>query len=291
MMTRLMRRAFGLAVFSAIAMAKLCAADYDCDGAPRREENIAPSIPVRIQPPPFQTANPEMRVERVRVGTGADLLTVLRNDVPLLAILRDDLGAPDPEAAQLRYVWVLNSARPTFLQRATSALPFFYWRTPSWKRAKSAPPAIFDLSNPRRSVYRDTGALMMQFSALDPSGWMVRASSRSYRGNSQDYRRAQVLESLAALTDLEQQPEFARPINDPELRVVQARLKLATQTFGGLVSERRLPEAYFNQREREQEARGHNWEMLRQEAESNGLYFQSLGLPGQATHARLPATA
>ena len=228
-----------------------------------------------------------MRVERVRVGTGADLLTVFRNDIPLLSVLRDDLGAPDLEAARLRYVWVLNSARPSFLQRATSALPFFYWRTPTWKRTKAVPSPIFDLTNPRRSVYVDTGALLMQFSALDPSGWMVRATSRSYRGNSLDYRRSQILESLAALTDLELRPESARPINNPDLRVVEARLKLATQTLGGLASDRSLPEAYFKQREREQEARGHNWELLRQEAEANGLYFQSLGVPGQATHAIL----
>ena len=36
-----------------------------------------------------------------------------------------------------------------------------------------------------------------------------------------------------------------------------------------------------------EETRGHNWELLRQRAEANGLYFEPLGLTASRTHALL----
>ena len=69
-----------------------------------------------------------------------------------------------------------------------------------------------------------------------------------------------------------------RLFSDPEMVEIQARMTLAGQTLGGLVSQEKLPEAYVKQRTRDNEARGHNWELLRQKAESDGLYFQPIGL-------------
>ncbi len=64
-------------------------------------------------------------------------------------------------------------------------------------------------------------------------------------------------------------------------------MTLAGQVLGGLASEDKLPEAYFSQRNRTQQTRGHNWELLRQRAETNGLYFDPLGLGESRTHALL----
>lgn len=216
------------------------------------------------------------------MGKSADLLTLVRDGVPLFAVLRHDLGQRDPESARLRYVWALDSTRPGFVQRMAAALPFFYWRAPAVGTPRSAPQALFDLSNPRNLVYQDLGMQAIQLLALDPSGRMVRASSRSYGGHSRDYRRIQLMESLAVLSDLEKQGQSNWSMTELELRSMQARVKLATQTFGGLVSDRRLPDAYFDQREKDREARGHNWELVRQEAEPNGLYFQPLGPRGKS---------
>src|SRR6202034_4259052 len=68
---------------------------------------------------------------------------------------------------------------------------------------------------------------------------------------------------------------------------MQTRLTLAGQTFGGLVSPERLPSTYIKERTRSEEMRGHNWELLRQRAEENGLYFEPFGINGSSTHALL----
>jgi hypothetical protein len=53
------------------------------------------------------------------------------------------------------------------------------------------------------------------------------------------------------------------------------------------VDDEQLSEAYYKQRARTEEARGHNWELLRQRAEYNGLYFEPFGLGASRTHALL----
>jgi hypothetical protein len=68
---------------------------------------------------------------------------------------------------------------------------------------------------------------------------------------------------------------------------MQARLSLAGKTLGGLVTTERLPEAYLKNRVQTEETRGHNWELLRQRAEANGLYFDPLGFARSRTHALL----
>ena len=50
---------------------------------------------------------------------------------------------------------------------------------------------------------------------------------------------------------------------------------------------KKLPDAYIKHRTRNEELRGHNWELLRQRAEANGLYFEPLGLNPSRTHAVL----
>ncbi len=62
---------------------------------------------------------------------------------------------------------------------------------------------------------------------------------------------------------------------------------LAGKTLGGLVTPESLPDAYFNQRQSSDQARGHNWELLRQRAEANSLYFDPMGMGIAATHALL----
>ena len=76
-------------------------------------------------------------------------------------------------------------------------------------------------------------------------------------------------------------------LSEPELLEMQTRLTLAGQTMGGLLSADRLPSAYIKERMHSEEMRGHNWELLRQSAEANGLYFEPFGVNGSSTHALL----
>ncbi len=242
-------------------------------------------------------ASAEFRVERHPVPGGSELLTVFGrladgktanfDDVPLVSVLRDTLGDENPLNDRLRYVWVLSSASPTLLQRAASALPCYYWHANLGKNADRRPIAVMDLGAPARNVWTSVAGPLTQVAALDPEGALVRASTRSARNNDSDHRRLHLLEGLAVLSQLDREPEIERLFSDPEMVEIQARMTLAGQALGGLVSQQKLPEAYLKQRTRDDEDRGHNWELLRQKAESDGLYFQPIGLGPSPTLAIL----
>ncbi|HLX43208.1 MAG TPA: hypothetical protein VKR43_07225 [Bryobacteraceae bacterium] len=242
-------------------------------------------------------STPEFRVENFPVAGGAELLTVFgrlpdagRSDesyVPLLSVLRDTLGDENPQNNRLRYVWVLTSARPSLLQRAAGSLPFFYWRPDSVRNADHRPVPVLDLGATSHVVWRSLAGQMTQVLALDPNGAIVRSSTRSYRNNLADHRRVHLLEGLAVLSELEDEPDVKNLLHEPELLEMETRLALAGQTLGGLVTADKLPTAYVKQRTRTEEMRGHNWELLRQRAEANGLYFEPFGDPGSSTHALL----
>jgi hypothetical protein len=240
----------------------------------------------------------QFHVESRTVSDGAELLTVFGKlpdgqseskleDVPLVSVLRDSLGDDNPLNDRLRYVWVLSSASPTLLQQAASALPFYYWHANAGKNADRRPVAVMDLGAPARSVWTSVAGSLTQVAALDPEGAIVRASTRSYRNNYSDHRRLHLLEGLAVLSQLDREPQVERLFTEPEIVEIQARMTLAGQTLGGLVSQQKLPEAYMKQRARDDEARGHNWDLLRQKAESDGLYFQPIGLGPYPTLALL----
>ena len=71
---------------------------------------------------------------------------------------------------------------------------------------------------------------------------------------------------------------------ESEITDIQARLLLTDKTFGGLVDDSRLL-GYLNKRTAQtRDERGHNWELLRQRAEAESLYFEPLTMPdGSAT--------
>jgi hypothetical protein len=236
---------------------------------------------------------PEFRIEQFSVAGGAELLTVMGHvpgqsaEMPILSVLRDTLGDSDPENDRLRYVWVLSSTRPSVLNRAAGSLPFFYWRPDFGKSGDQKPVPIIDLGATSRSVWTSLAGSFTQLVALDPNGALVRSSTRSYRNNLEDHKRVHLLEGLAVLSQLEDLPEVKTLLSEPELLEMQTRLTLAGQTLGGLVAAEKLPSAYVKERTHSEELRGHNWELLRQRAESNGLYFEPFGFNGSATHALL----
>jgi hypothetical protein len=206
---------------------------------------------------------------------------------PMVAVLRDTLGDSDPANDRLRYIWTLTATSPSLLQRAAGAVPFFYWRPNLGKRAGQVPKAVIDLGDTSSSVWNALAQQLMQVAALDPNGAMVRASTRRYRSNLSDRRRVHLNEGLAVVTQLETLPEARAWLSDAELLEIQARMTLSGQTLGGLMTADKLPEAYYSQRARTHENRGHNWELLRQRAEANGLYFDPQGLGASQTHALL----
>lgn len=238
-------------------------------------------------------ATPDFRLERTPVLGGAELLTVFASvpeqaeQVPLVTVLRDTLGDTDPANDRLRYIWTLTSASPSLLQRAAAAVPFFYFRPNLGKNADKTPSPVIDLGNMSGSVWSSLSQQILQVAAVDGNGALIRASTRRYRTNLADRKRVHLMESLAVISQLEDVPEVLQTISEAELLEIQARMNLAGHTLGGLMTDSKLSEAYYKQRTSSQETRGHNWELLRQRAEANGLYFQPMGLGTSPTHAML----
>jgi hypothetical protein len=244
---------------------------------------------------------PEYRSVSQPVAGGAELVTLFGRlngaaasgspdlDVPLLAVLRDSLGDDDPDNDRLRSVWILTSTRPTAWQRAASALSFGYFRARSKRHAGSVPTPTIDLAVPSKSVYSNLFGDALQATELDPLGMAVRSTTRTYRTNSDDYNKLQVFQALSnldnlAVDNLESGSQSA--LTDSQLREIYSRLSLSTHTFGGLVREQNLSRYYDKETSQIQRTRGHNWELLRQRAELNGLYFEPLaaasGSPSEA---------
>jgi hypothetical protein len=249
-----------------------------------------------------QTSAPLFRMETLPVGGGAEILTVFGTlnglppkegddrEVPLVSILRDTLGDKDPENDRLRYVWMLTYTRPTVLQRAASAVPFLYGRVGNKKSAatEGMPPAVLDLGSPERDVWHRFMWLALQNVVFNPYGIAAKSATTSFSRNAQSYRQAHILRALAVLSLYEAETGQETAFTPDEMREIQGRLMLTDKIFGGIVDDAYLERVYQNQTAGWRDTRGHNWELLRQRAESEGLYFEPLQMPdGTATHALL----
>jgi hypothetical protein len=77
-------------------------------------------------------------------------------------------------------------------------------------------------------------------------------------------------------------------LSDAEMATIQGRLLLTDKTFGGLVDDANLRNYYAKKTTQVRDERAHNWELLRQQAEAESLWFEPLVMPdGSATHAML----
>ena len=247
-------------------------------------------------------ASPIFRLERTPVTGGSELLTIFgkmnglpeasgeSSEVPLVSILRDTLGDQNPENDRLSYVWALGYTRPTFLQRVASGVPFLYSRVGNRRGAstKDAPPPLMDLATVDRDIWDKIFWSVLQNIFLDAYGFPLKATSRSYRRNQDDYRKAHITQALAVLSLYESETGSSPLFTTTEMRDIQARLSLKDKPLGGLVDDISLERVYRKGAATARDIRGHNWELLRQRAESEKLYFEPLELPdGSATHAIL----
>src|ERR1051326_8589894 len=257
-----------------------------------------PNSPDTDETDPASALSQILRLERIEVPGGAELITVharlngiesTENDnwVPLVSILRDTLGDNDSENNRLRYVWPLTYTRPTFKQRLAAAIPFFYTRIGNKENLAKVPPAALDLAAPENDVWDKIFWAALQNVLLDTYGTPIKASTSSYRRNTSDYRRSQIIRALSVLA-LYQSVKGESVFTKSEMATIQARLLLSDKTFGGLVDDSHLENYYTRRTSQTRDERGHNWELLRQRAEAESLYFEPLLMPdGSATHALL----
>lgn len=260
-----------------------------------------PSYTLLAQTAADKPATPKsaFRLERTPVAGGAELLTIFGNldglphdvneaaEVPLVSLVRDTLGDKNPENDRLRYLWMLTYTRPSLWQRLAGAVPFLYTHVDSKTRASTdAPPPVIDLAASEGEVWQRFFWTALQSLVLDTYGIPVKAATRTYRRNVGDYRKAHLVRALAILS-LYESAEGGSPVfTTSEMHDIQARLMLTEKTLGGIVDDIYLQRVYEKQTTLARDVRGHNWELLRQRAEAESLYFEPLELPdGSATHA------
>lgn len=247
-------------------------------------------------------------------------------EVPLLAVVRDTLTDADPDNDRLRYLWMLTYTRPTLIKRVLSAVPFLYQHLGNKTRASRNPPSpLIDLANARRQTWNNFFWFGLQNVLFDSYGIPLRAASRSYRRNATDYQGAHVTQALSILGNYENLRRRVRdesemiasreisasessspngaPIADVktpllgglpetftpgEVLEMRARLILSGKMLGGLYGPDKFEQIVTKRSMAAMDSIGHNWEMLRQRAELEGLWFQPLTMPdGTATHALL----
>ncbi len=247
-------------------------------------------------------------------------------DVPLVSVVRDTLSDNDPENDRLRYVWMLTYTQPTMMKRIASAIPFLYQHVGNKRQASNGPPApILDLAHTRRQTWNHFFWMGLQDIFLDSYGIPLKAASRSYRRNAADYRTAHVTQALSVLGNYENLrqrirdesellafrqssatnqtairdvalndtttpllPERSPAFTPGEMLELRARLLLSGNTFGGFFGPDRFEDTVAKSSAASVDTIGHNWELLRQRAEAEGLHFQPLTMPdGRPTHALL----
>lgn len=235
------------------------------------------------------------------VDGGAELLTIFgrldrpalagdtTGEVPLVSVLRDTMGDDNPENDRLRYLWTLTYTSPSFSQRAAAFVPFLYNRAGNKERAKNqTPPPIIDLSATDKEIWNKVFWAALQRILLDSYGLPLKLATRNYRQNLGDYRKTHIASALAILSLYESETGGTPVFNASEMQDIQARLMLTEKALGGIVDDIRLQQVYEKQTTLTRDVRGHNWELLRQRAEAESLYFEPLQLPdGSATHAML----
>ena len=253
------------------------------------------------QPAPAGSASAEeplFRVEKMSLEVGADLITILarrprseehlngpRVDIPLVSVLRDTLADDEPDNDKLRYVWLHSHTSPSFVQRAAAFIPFFYFGGAKRKIGNDPPPAVIDLGAGDKVFWNKLFWFLFQRLVLNDLVAVPRASAMQYRNNDLDLNRTAVADSMAALA-LFQAIQGEKVLSDSELKDLQARLSLTDKTFGWKMQSENLHRVYDQDRKLIRDFRGHNWELLRQYTESQGLYFDPLVMPdGFARHA------
>lgn len=241
----------------------------------------------------------DFRVEKVAVAGGAEIVTIfaklkgLRDspedaarEVPLISILRDTLGDEKAENDRLRYVWMLTYTKPSLSQRMSAAVPFLYTRTTNKGEArKGLPPPIIDLHPAKKDVWDKAFWIVFRSLIIDDFGMPLRAATLQYRENAQNYRRASIARALAVLA-LYEKVEGKKILSDGELRDIQAGMMVSNKLLGSMIKRENLRRVYETGTDQRTMTRGQNWELLRQYAEAQGLYFEPLKMPdGSATHA------
>ena len=240
------------------------------------------------------TANdiPDFRIEKVPVAGGAEILTILsrtdssETEMPMVSILRDTLGDDRPENDQLRYVWMLTYTKGSVGQKLAAFVPFLYTRTTNHLDIGSGPPTpVADIRRSDKKLWNTVLWTVFKKVLLSQAGMGARATVLQYRQNVADHRQAAIARALSVLS-LYESVNGEKLLSDSEMKDIQARLWLTDKSLGWHMQDENLSRVYDKELSVSRDIRGHNWELLRQYSEGQGLYFEPLVMAdGVARHA------
>lgn len=241
----------------------------------------------------------DFRVEKFRIAGGSEIITIFADlsggensvrenfrDVPLVSVLRDTLGDELPENDRLRYVWMLSYTKPTLGQKLASGVPFFYRRANNkGKVGDDPPPAVMDLNPSDKNMWDKLFWLTFRGLILTQFDSPIQATTLQFRNNRINYQQSAMMRALGVLS-LYEEMEGEKILSDTEMQDIQARAILSDNLTGSFLKSENLSRVYENNIVKTRDYRGHNWELLRQHSEAQGLYFEPLKMPdGSATHA------
>lgn len=261
-----------------------------------------------VQPPvtgEVSDPNKGFWVERLPVAGGSEIITIFAKhtyhdgpmqgpvaDIPLVSILRDTLGDEKRENDRLRYVWMLTYTKPSLSQKLSAFVPFLYTRTTNNdKIGTDPPPPVIDVSSSDKAVWNKVFWIVFKKLVFNDLRIGAKASTLQYHQNASDYRKSAIAGALTVLS-LFEEIEGEKVLSASELHDIQARLSLDDKTFGWHMQSENLGRFYEKDQTNIRDFRGHNWELLRQYAEGQGLYFEPLEMQdGTARHAIVWASA
>jgi hypothetical protein len=173
-------------------------------------------------------------------------------------------------------------------QRLAAGIPFFHQRfgnAPS--RGKGMPPMV-DLSSSESRFWRQLRGLALKGLPYYPNPPIFQSTIRAYDRNQTQYQQSQ-LDRTTTVLDVYDSAGMESPVLSlEEIRQLQGRLAQAQKLLGIVLDPDKLERLYVNEKRSMRVASSGNWELLRQKAEAEGLYFDPLSLPdGTATHALL----
>jgi hypothetical protein len=240
-----------------------------------------------------------LRFEVLPVDDSAELLTLFftdrpdsksydESDVPVISLLRDTLGSPDPEVHQLRYVWVHTYAAPGLKQRVAAATPFVYSKFGNAGTTKlGIPTPVMDLSVEDDRLWKGIWSMGLKAAVFDPKIYLIETAIQTYGANRSEYLDMQFARAAMAI-DMDDAFSEVPILTDSERRLLQQRFAERNRMLAPLLNNTQLERLYTKEMLEMRETCARNWELLRQRAESEGLYFEPLLLPdGTATHALL----
>jgi hypothetical protein len=240
-----------------------------------------------------------VRFEVVPVDDGAELLTLFftahrdadrfdDDEVPLISVLRDTLGSSDPDVHRLRYLWVHTYASPGIKQRLAAATPFAYSRFGNTGTVNiGIPSPVMDLSVEDDRLWKNIWGIALRGAMFDPKIFLIESAIQTYGDNRSKYLQMQFARAATAI-DMDDAFSELPMLSDAERRQLQQRFAERNNRLAPLLNDSQLERFYMKGMITMRQTCARNWELLRQRAEAEGLYFEPLMLPdGTATHAIL----